>query len=148
MSMYDHVFACVSVYYNFIKKIKKKERSLSLSLLIHYICVHGRGNERERDLRLSLSVSLSLSLSVPRLIHVYVLSDDMKYKREKSRTYLSHSLLSVSLNSYVLVKLYFLTIQNMYMQVCMHIRRYQNCGRNDLEGGGRLGGKWYWRRND
>ena len=42
------------------EEIKKKENSLSLSFF-------------------------SLSLSMPRLIHVYVLSDDMKYKREKSR---------------------------------------------------------------
>ena len=91
-------------------------------------------------------LALSLSLSLPCLIHVYVLSDDMKYKREKSRRTVFFSLsfclsvcLSVSLSRlihiYVLVKLYFFIMQNMYM----HFFTIPKLGAKRL-GGKRLGG--------
>ena len=39
--------------------------------------------KRKRTVSLCLSVCVCLSLSMPCLIHVYVLSDDMKYKKRE-----------------------------------------------------------------
>ena len=111
---------------------------------------------------------------MPRLIHVYVLSDDMKYKREKCRrTSLSHPLsvclfvwLSVSLNSYICASLtafftiqnmyiYFFSIQNIYMHAYTTLPNLgaKRLGGNDLgesSWGNGIGGETtrVWGRND
>ena len=139
--MYLHAFPYIC---NFIRK-QRKGRGLSLLLSLNalYKCSRKRKYKRKRTASLCLSLCVYLSLPMPRLAHVYVLSDDMEYKREKSRRTVSFSLffwlsvcLSVSLfrliHMYMLVRLYGFTIQNHVhvffhytkhvLYACMHIR--------------------------
>ena len=89
--------------------------------------------EEIKKIESNLSVYLSLSLSLSRLIHFIC----------ASYTVFFHNTKHVQVNFYY----------TKHVHACMHIRHYQNWGRNDLGSGGRLwgkrlDGKWYWGQND